>query len=65
MDDKDDEPDEELKPYQLSSKQLAEKFVLLADAGAQHSVEFAWNGKYGVRPAPLQGQNPAKRARTE
>jgi len=45
--DKDDEPGDELRPYRVSSKQLESRFVLLADGGAQHSVELAWNGDYG------------------
>jgi len=44
--DKDDEPTDEFLPYLLSSKQLESRFVLLADGGAQHSVEIAWTGNY-------------------
>lgn len=44
--DKDEDPMDALSPYLLSSKQLESSFVLLADGGAQHSVELAWNGKY-------------------
>jgi len=43
--DAEEDPSQELRPYCLSSKQLEERFVLLADGGAQHSVELAWNGK--------------------
>merc|ERR1719265_1079977 len=35
-DDADDDPEDELKPYRISSKQLDARFVLLADGGAQH-----------------------------
>merc|ERR1711894_339787 len=43
----DEEPEDEVRPYLLSSKQLEARFVLLADGGAQHSVELAWDGEYG------------------
>merc|ERR1719463_445022 len=42
-----EDPEDELKPYRVSSKQLETRFVLLADGGAQHSVELAWAGSYG------------------
>merc|ERR1712113_837250 len=48
--DANDDPDFELKPYQLSSKQLADRFVLTAHGGAQHSVELAWTGEYCKPP---------------
>ncbi|CAE8599841.1 unnamed protein product, partial [Polarella glacialis] len=44
--DKDEDPDDELRPYRVSSKQLESRFVLMADGGAQHSVELAWAGGY-------------------
>lgn len=37
-----EEPIDEISPYQLSAKKLANRFVLLADGGAQHSVELVW-----------------------
>eukprot|EP00746_Dinoflagellata_sp_MGD_P019553 gnl/MRDRNA2_/MRDRNA2_145462_c0_seq1.p1 gnl/MRDRNA2_/MRDRNA2_145462_c0~~gnl/MRDRNA2_/MRDRNA2_145462_c0_seq1.p1 ORF type:complete len:633 (-),score=120.29 gnl/MRDRNA2_/MRDRNA2_145462_c0_seq1:17-1915(-) len=45
--DVDMEPCDEEQPYLMSSKQLSDRFVLLADGGAQHSVELAWDGSYG------------------
>eukprot|EP00929_Paragymnodinium_shiwhaense_P029143 TRINITY_DN16772_c0_g1_i1.p1 TRINITY_DN16772_c0_g1~~TRINITY_DN16772_c0_g1_i1.p1 ORF type:complete len:946 (-),score=266.38 TRINITY_DN16772_c0_g1_i1:108-2945(-) len=64
-DDKDEDPDDELRPYCISSKQLEKRFVLLADGGAQHSVELAWTGEYGPRPTKevilaTTGAEPAK-----
>jgi len=45
--DVDEDPEDELRPYCISSKQLDKRFVLAADGGAQHSVELAWTGHYG------------------
>ena len=42
----DDEPEDELRPYRLSSKQLEKRFVMIADGGAQHTVELAWDSSY-------------------
>merc|ERR1711977_283173 len=49
--DRDDHPTDECSPYVLSSKQLESSFVLLADGGAQHSIELAWNGAYEIHVA--------------
>jgi len=61
--DKDDEPSDEPRPYLLSSKQLEGRFVLLADGGAQHSLELAWNGEYARLPTfelvPVPKEAPA------
>jgi len=46
--DADEEPADELRPYQVSSKQLQNRFVIVADGGAQHSVELAWGGEYST-----------------
>ena len=46
--DADEEPADELRPYRVSSKQLQKRFVMLADGGAQHSVELAWDGTYST-----------------
>merc|ERR1711948_120039 len=58
--DKDEDPEDELKPYRVSSKQLEKRFVMLADGGAQHSVELAWNGSYGevAREAAINAPKP-------
>ena len=53
----DDEPEDELRPYRLSSKQLEKRFVMIADGGAQHTVELAWDSSYSkmevsAEPAP-------------
>merc|ERR1740129_1814342 len=56
--DKDEEPTDEALPYLLSSKQLESRYVLSADGGAQHSVEFAWNGSYSELPIPEQRKVP-------
>ena len=42
----DDEPADELRPYRISSKQLEKRFVMVADGGAQHTVELAWDTSY-------------------
>jgi alpha-tubulin suppressor-like RCC1 family protein len=42
----DEEPQDEQEPYLIQSKQLAERHVLMVGAGAQHSVELAFNGQY-------------------
>ena len=42
----DEEPEDEQEPYRIQSKQLGERFVLNVAAGAQHSVEIAFNGQY-------------------
>ena len=49
--DADEEPEDELRPYRVSSKQLEQRFVMVADGGAQHTVELAWDGSYG-KPQP-------------
>ena len=64
----DDEPADELRPYRISSKQLEKRFVMVADGGAQHTVELAWDTSYSkleaVDTAPpasaenLQGDVP-------
>ena len=46
--DADEEPADELRPYQVSSKQLQKRFVIVADGGAQHSVELAFGGQYST-----------------
>ncbi|CAK0877905.1 unnamed protein product [Prorocentrum cordatum] len=79
--DADEDPEDELRPYRISSKQLEAKFVLLADGGAQHSVELAWGGEYckvgadteaapagepeAARAAAADEQPAAKRPKTE
>ena len=64
-----EDPDDEARPYRISSKQLEKKFVLLADGGAQHSVELGWTGGYsrlavggeaGLEGAPVDDQSPEK-----
>jgi len=42
----DEEPEDEQEPYLIQSKQLGERFVVAVAAGAQHSVEIAFNGQY-------------------
>ncbi len=42
----DEEPEDEQEPYLIQSKQLSERFVISVAAGAQHSVELAFNGQY-------------------
>jgi hypothetical protein len=42
----DEEPEDEQEPYLIQSKQLGERFVVAVAAGAQHSVELAFNGEY-------------------
>ena len=64
----DDDPPDELRPYRISSKQLEKRFVMVADGGAQHTVELAWDTSYSkleaVDTAPpasaenLQGDVP-------
>jgi len=71
--DADEEPTDELRPYQVSSKQLQSRFVIVADGGAQHSVELAFGGLYstlsqdgagtGSRVETEMGEPPAKRLR--
>ena len=51
---------DELKPYCLSSKQLNERFVFAVGAGAQHSVEIGWNGKYADEEV-VKGKGEAKK----
>ena len=41
-----EDPEDELRPYRISSKQLEKRFVMLADGGAQHTVELAWDTSY-------------------
>lgn len=63
----DEEPQDELEPYLIQSKQLGERFIVAVASGAQHSVELAFNGKYAEPVAtdtPSQRKsygNPAKR----
>ena len=61
--DADEEPTDELRPYQVSSKQLQKRFVMVADGGAQHSVELAWGGEYSTLSqdgaAPVGASVPA------
>lgn len=42
----DEEAEDEQEPYMIDSKQLQERFVVSVAAGAQHSVELAWNNQY-------------------
>lgn len=42
----DEEPEDEQEPYLIQSKQLGERHVLTVGAGAQHSIELAFNGQY-------------------
>ena len=42
----DEEPEDEQEPYLVQSKQLGERFVVAVAAGAQHSMELAFNGQY-------------------
>lgn len=46
-----DEPTDETVPYRLSSKLLEDRFVLLADGGAQHSVELVWTADVNQQSA--------------
>ena len=71
--DADEEPTDELRPYHVSSKQLQSRFVIVADGGAQHSVELAFGGLCstlsqdgagtGSRVETEMGEPPAKRLR--
>ena len=72
--DKVDDPEVELRPHRVTSKQLEPRFVLLADGGAQHRVELAWSGAYAslagtaAEPAAPAGDGeepPPKRPRAE
>lgn len=42
------EPDDELVPYLISAKKFVGRRVLMADGGAQHSVELVWNDDGGT-----------------
>ena len=57
----DDEPEDELRPYRVSSKQLEKRFVMTADGGAQHSVHLVWDESYG-KPAAEVLAEPAQQA---
>ncbi|CAE6962594.1 rcc1, partial [Symbiodinium sp. CCMP2456] len=62
--DADEEPADELRPYHVSSKQLQSRFVIVADGGAQHSVELAFGGQYStLSQALVLGAGPAQVAR--
>lgn len=52
-----EDPADEFEPYNVSSKQLAGRFVLVADGGAQHSVELAWTGTHSKVAAPAHVGN--------
>jgi alpha-tubulin suppressor-like RCC1 family protein len=62
---KEEEPEckDELKPYRVDSKQLKEKFVFSVGAGAQHSVELAWDGEYAEPVSPAISMSVKKRRR--
>ncbi|CAE7277543.1 HERC2, partial [Symbiodinium necroappetens] len=61
--DADEEPTDELRPYQVSSEQRQKRFVIVAGGGAQHSVDLAWGGEYSSGdPA---SETPMKRRTTE
>eukprot|EP00971_Amphidinium_carterae_P242850 4821939-Amphidinium_carterae.1 len=51
-DDRHEEPGDEVTPYQISSRQLDGRFVMLADGGAQHSAELGWTGEYAPMMCP-------------
>eukprot|EP00746_Dinoflagellata_sp_MGD_P001621 gnl/MRDRNA2_/MRDRNA2_103062_c0_seq1.p1 gnl/MRDRNA2_/MRDRNA2_103062_c0~~gnl/MRDRNA2_/MRDRNA2_103062_c0_seq1.p1 ORF type:complete len:838 (+),score=158.99 gnl/MRDRNA2_/MRDRNA2_103062_c0_seq1:110-2623(+) len=54
-----DEPTDEMLPYCLSSKILEDRFVLLADGGAQHSVELVWTSDLNLQdPIELVEEEP-------
>ena len=62
----DDEPEDELRPYRVSSKQLEKRFVMTADGGAQHTVELAWDTSYSKLtaddfPPVMFGEHPHAR----
>ena len=57
----DDEAGDEQEPYLIQSKQLSERFVLAVGAGAQHSVEVAWNGEYAERMTQALTEMAGKR----
>jgi regulator of chromosome condensation len=62
----DEEAEDEQEPYHVQSKQLQERFVVAVAAGAQHSVELAWNGQYsedmsGVLTEKAAAVTPSKR----
>eukprot|EP00398_MALV-I-01_sp_L67-1_P000161 gene161-182_t len=48
---KDEEGRDEQFPYMVTSSKLKDKFVLMADGGAQHSVILAWDGSTKRRAA--------------
>ena len=56
--DREEDPEDELRPYKVSSKQLETRFVMLADGGAQHSVELAWDKSYSKLQADDTGPGP-------
>ena len=56
--DREEDPEDELRPYKVSSKQLETRFVMLADGGAQHSVELAWDKSYSKLQADDTGTGP-------
>ena len=54
---------DELTPYLLDSKQLKDKFVFMVGAGAQHSVELAWDGDYVPALQPTVSSASARKRR--
>jgi len=54
--DAEDDPTDELVPYCISSKKLESSFVMLADGGAQHSVELVWDGSYESSPSTPESE---------
>ena len=52
-----EDPEDELRPYRVSSKQLEKRFVMLADGGAQHTVELAWDTSYSKLQADDTGSS--------
>ena len=57
-----EDPEDELRPYRVSSKQLEKRFVMLADGGAQHTVELAWDTSYSKLQADDTGSSTLQRA---
>ena len=57
-----EDPEDELRPYRVSSKQLEKRFVMLADGGAQHTVELAWDTSYSKLQADDTGSSSLQRA---
>ena len=57
-----EDPEDELRPYRVSSKQLEKRFVMLADGGAQHTVELSWDTSYSKLQADDTGSSSLQRA---